>query len=151
MNEQDIAKRLRREHLRVAALAEALRDAISQRPRSAGGAWLATLQEAFFGFRAHMTHRIALTEVGGLYKELIEVRPSVEHQVTHFRQQQRDMLARIEGIHGAMKEVPNNDHSSLNALIPQIEQILDEVDKITEEEFNLVSFVHTEDVGGGEG
>lgn len=151
MDEREISRKLSTEHKRVAALASALRDTIDDRPPPVCSKWLNSLQEAFFAFRAHMTHRVALTEVGGLYKELVEARPSVANDVGELRNEQRDILARIEGIQGALRGITAADYNNTDALVPQIKQILGEVDRITDRENNLVSFVHTQDVGGENG
>ncbi|MFH0983027.1 MAG: hypothetical protein V2A79_16025 [Planctomycetota bacterium] len=148
LKDLEIAKRLRREHALLWQITTDLKAAADEMPESDRRTWFENLKRRYEQFRAHMTKRIALEEVGGFMSAVEERRPTLAPQIEHLRQQHERILSRING---GYTELEGLDPSNLDAVDDcrlRIELMLSEVAQHERSENLLVGFVFTQDVGG---
>jgi hemerythrin-like domain-containing protein len=148
LKDLDIAKRLRREHALLREITVALSAAADQVPDSDQEAWFDNLQACYEQFRAHITKRIALEDVGGFMKAVEDRRPSLAPQIEHLRRQHERILDRINAEHRELAKLDPADANALDDCRLRIELILSEVAQHERSENLLVGFVFTQDIGG---
>jgi|WetSurMetagenome_2_1015567.scaffolds.fasta_scaffold691189_1 hemerythrin-like domain-containing protein len=146
----DIAKRLRREHAMLRQITASLKAVADRVPEQDQEAWFDNLQAQYEQFRAHMTKRIALEEVGGFMRAVEDRRPSLAPQIEHLRHEHERILGRINAVHRELAKLESVDTEALDDCRLRIQLILSEVAQHERSENLLVGFVFTQDIGGEE-
>lgn len=146
----EIAKRLRSEHQLLGAITASLKAATEMLPNSGRRAWLDTLRERYEHFRAHMTKRIALEEVGGFMKAVEQRRPTLAPQIKHLRSEHEKILGLVDAVHRELDQLDPTDTEAIKDSVLRIRLILSEVAQHEQSESLLVGFVFTQDIGGEE-
>ena len=144
------ARRLRVEHQRLRGITADLKAATDQMPDTGRKSWLANLRDRYEHFRAHMTKRIALEEVGGFMKAVEERRPTLAPQLDHLRSEHEEILGLIGTVHRELDQLDPDDTEAIKDSILRIRLILSEVAQHEQSESMLVGFVFTQDIGGEE-
>ncbi|MCK4658250.1 MAG: hemerythrin domain-containing protein [Phycisphaerae bacterium] len=155
MQEQDlaelkdlrIAQRLRNEHLMLREITANLKAVACQIPDSNRRQWFAELKNRYEQFRAHMTKRIALEEVGGFMTAVEQRQPSFAPQIEHLRQAHGRILTLINSVHQELAELDPSDTETLNNCRVRIEFILSEVNQHERSEEVLVGFLFAPEFG----
>ncbi len=148
MDENSIAARVAKEHRELVGIVDDLRAAAAAVPGREREAWLERLRESFFRFRAHMIHRVALEEIGGFYKHVLECSPTLSKDIEHLQRESRDLLATIEQVHRTLTDADAENPEILQHVRLRIHHVLSAVQHHAEHEDLLVGFFYTQDVGG---
>jgi len=148
MDRSRVAEKLAEEHDKLARIVTDLRRTNDRPPAQPSEAWLEALRECFFAFRAHMIRRLALEEVAGFMREVLDRRPTLAREVEHLHNDHREILALTEQIHLSLGKVTPADTPALAEVRLRIDFLLDTVKHHTSHEETLVSFVFTQDLGG---
>ena len=148
LSDQEVARRLRKEHDLLQELGSRLKESLRFIPGTDRDAWLATLRDRYEHFRAHMYKRLALEEVGGFLKVVLERRPTLSAQVAHLKLEHEEILSLIDAVHAELKTAKSSDSALLNECALRIRHILSEVEHHEDHENMLVEFVFSQDLGG---
>ena len=143
----EIAKRLCAEHARLREITAALKAAADGVPESNRQEWFTELKARYEQFRAHMTKRIALEDVGGFLKAVEQRRPTLSPQIEHLRRGHRRILQRINDVYYELTELDPADIEAADDCRLRMELILSEVAQHERSENLLVGFVFVQDVG----
>ena len=150
LKDLEIAKRLRTEHARLQGITAALKAAADGVPEFNRQEWFAELAARYEQFRAHMTKRIALEDVGGFVKAVEQRRPTLSPQIDYLRRQHGRILRRINDIHHELTELDPADIEAVDDCRLRMELILSEVGQHERSENVLLGFVFGQDVDGAD-
>ena len=148
LKDLEIGKRLRTEHAVLRQITSDLAAAVEKASDSNPARWLEDLRTRYERFRAHMTRRIALEEVGGFLKAVEERRPSLASQIEHLRQEHERILGRINVLHHELSQLDPSETAALDDCRLRIRLIQSEVAQHERSENLLVGFVFAQDIGG---
>ncbi|HRX85499.1 MAG TPA: hypothetical protein P5572_10815 [Phycisphaerae bacterium] len=145
-----IIERVRAEHNRLREIKAALLAALDRAPDDDPAAWLDDLIKKFEHYRAHLIHRVALTEIGGFLQVVLERRPTLSKQVDHLKQSHAEMIEMAGGTMKELRELDRRHPDSVRQAGLLVKMALSEVKYHEEAEQLLVSFVFTQETGVGD-
>ena len=140
MDAEQITAKVAEEHVKLAGIMENLRKATADIPAGHLEPWFEILRKHFFHFRAHMTHRIALEEMGGFLNHVLARRPTLARDVEHIRSEHRDILASIEEVQQGLSVASDEDLQRIKHIVMRIDHVLSAVKHHTEHEDLLEVF-----------
>lgn len=150
MNDQDLIQKVRQEHERLDEIKARLAEIAERSPGNDPAGWLENVRNSFEHFRAHLIHRIALEEIGGFLKVVLERRPTLSSQVDHLRQGHQEMIELAGETMQELRKLNASDPNAVNQAALLVRIALSEVKYHEEAETLLVSFVFTQDTGVGD-
>jgi hypothetical protein len=150
LKDLEVAKRLRAEHALLRRISAELTAAIGQMPEQNRDAWSKAVKGQYEQFRAHMTKRIALEEVGGFMSAVEERRPTLAPQIEQTRREHRAILDHINAVYRELQDLDSEDTAGLQECLLKIQLILTEVQQHERKETLLVGFVFTQDIGAAD-
>jgi hypothetical protein len=145
VDNENIIARVAEEHRKLSGIVEDLHGPVIEAPSGDRQAWLDELRHRLSRLRTHMSHRVALEEVGGFFAKVVETRPNMAGDVEHLKRENRDILASIEQVHQSLADTSPDDVERLKLVRLRIHHVLSAVRHHAEHEDMLVSFVFAED------
>ncbi len=145
-----IIDRVRTEHQRLREIKASLLAALDRSPDADPAGWLDDLIKKFEHYRAHLVHRVALTEIGGFLQVVLERRPTLSKQVDHLKQSHAEMIEMAGSTMRDLRELDRRHPDSVRQAGLMVKIALSEVKYHEEAEQLLVSFVFTQDTGVGD-
>lgn len=149
-DDPSIIQRVREEHHRLRDIKAALLAALDRSPGADPTGWLDDLIKKFEHYRAHLIHRVALTEIGGFLQVVLERRPTLSKQVDHLKQSHAEMIEMAGDTMKELRELDRRHPDSVRQASLLVKIALSEVKYHEEAEQLLVSFVFTQDTGVGD-
>jgi hypothetical protein len=149
MDDLDIIRKVRKEHRRLREIRAQLEAAVARSADEDPDQWLHDVRTAFESFRAHLVHRVALEQIGGFLDVVCKRRPTLTPQVEHLKSSHNRMIEMGGTTLSKLRELCS-DKESLNQAALLVELMLSEVEHHEKTESLLVSFVFTQDIGGGD-
>ncbi len=145
-----IIEKVRQEHKRLQEIKSALLATLDHSAEDDPAGWLEELITRFEHFRAHLIHRIALSEIGGFLDVVLERRPTLASQVEHLKSSHQEMIEMAGETMRELRELDRNRLDSVTQAGLLVKMALSEVKYHEEAEQLLVSFVFTQDTGVGD-
>lgn len=149
-DDPNIIEKVRMEHERLRDIKAALLAALDSAADADPAKWLEELTSKFEHYRAHLIHRVALSEIGGFLEVVLERRPTLSHQVDHLKASHKEMIEMAAETMRELRELDRKHPDSVRQANLLVKMALSEVKYHEEAEQLLVSFVFTQDTGVGD-
>ena len=150
MDDAEIVRKVREEHIKLGEITRSLNHALSASPSKAVGSWLGQVRDRFEHFRAHLIHRIALEELGGFLNVVAEREPTLSGEVENLRRDHERIIERAGVTMQRLRALPADSPKSANEARIIVEMALAEVRYHEQAENLLVSRVFNQETGGEE-
>jgi len=150
MNDAEIVRKVREEHVKLGEITQALNQAIDASASAPTGSWLGEVRDRFEHFRAHLIHRIALEELGGFLNVVVEREPTLAGEVENLRRDHEKIIERAGMTMQRLRALPADSSKSANEARIIIEMALAQVRYHEQAENLLVSRVFNQETGGEE-
>ena len=147
MTPQEIARWMRREHLRIQELDDALRQMIATVPRGREERWISDLRNEFEKFRAHCCKHFAMEEKDGYLLGVLERRPTLSSKVTLLEHHHQELMWLMNSIWNQVVELGPADHIKIRDCRDRIRRFLSFLEEHEKDENALVSYVFTQEEG----
>jgi len=149
-DDPSVIDKVRTEHERLRDIKAALLAALDRSPGADPSHWLDDVIKRFEHYRAHLIHRVALTEIGGFLEVVLERRPTLSKQVDHLKASHAEMIEMAGATMKELRELDRKHPDSVRQAGLLVKIALSEVRYHEEAEQLLVSFVFTQDTGVGD-
>jgi len=150
MNTHELAVKLRAEHDAVEALSDRLREWVAVVPRANIGDWIAELRSRFEHLRAHLTKHMALEELEGYMKSVVETRPTLSPEVERLQHEHEEIGKIMASVHEAVEALKSVDRLLVRDCCRRIDNLLHYIEHHENDENLLLITSLTHELGAND-
>jgi hypothetical protein len=148
-NKADIASRVEQDHADIRAEIDKIKGLmIEELNPSDFSNWRLDFIWQLRDFKNHLLQHFDLEEEGGFMRDVIKVSPHSEGKVNHLKDEHSKMVTDLDGILLLLKDMHDQDTSSLKQINEQIGSLMSDLHSHEEEEHILMQRAYYREYGG---